>query len=65
MSHLCLIEKSKREASLSTLESISTALGIPLPVLILVASDSSLEGREKIDLNKLTKLVKKLIGSPN
>jgi len=63
VSHLCLIEKSKREASLSTLESLSNALSVPLSVLVLIASDSEINEGNEIDLDKITKLVNKLMQS--
>lgn len=62
VSHLCLIEKSKREASISTLEHLSNGLNVPLSVLVLLAADKGeLHSKENIDLDKLTKLIEKLI----
>ena len=38
VSHLCLLEKDKRDPSLSVVNSISDALGIPVSVLVFLAS---------------------------
>lgn len=38
VSHLCLLEKDKRDPSLSAVSSISDALRIPVSVLIFLAS---------------------------
>jgi len=62
VSHLCLIEKSKREASLSTLECLSKGLQVPLSVLVLIASEKKeLRKNGDIDLDRLTHLIEKLI----
>ncbi len=62
VSHLCLIEKSKREASLSTLESLSIGLQVPLSVLVLLASNKDeLYSKKYIDLDELTHLVENII----
>lgn len=37
VSHICLMEKDKREPTLSKLESISKALNIPLSVMVYLA----------------------------
>lgn len=39
VSHLCLIEKNKRDPSMATVESISKALNTPLSVLIFIAAE--------------------------
>jgi len=41
VSHLCLLEKNKRDPSLSAINSISKALKIPVSVLILLASQDN------------------------
>lgn len=41
VSHLCLIEKNKRDPSISTIESISKALSTPLSVLIFLAAEKA------------------------
>ncbi len=38
VSHLCLLEKDKRDPSLSAVNSISKALEIPVSVLVFLAS---------------------------
>jgi len=38
VSHLCLVEKEKRDPSLSTIEAISDALSIPVSVLVFLAA---------------------------
>jgi transcriptional regulator with XRE-family HTH domain len=39
VSHLCLIEKNKRDPSIATAESISKALRTPLSVLVFIAAE--------------------------
>lgn len=39
VSHLCLLEKNKREPSITTVESIAKALDIPLSVLVFLAAE--------------------------
>lgn len=39
VSHLCLIEKNKRDPSIATVESISQALRTPLSVLVFIAAE--------------------------
>lgn len=39
VSHLCLIEKNKRDPSIATVESISKALKTPLTVLVFIAAE--------------------------
>lgn len=38
VSHLCLLEKEKRDPSLSTIKAISDALNIPVSILIFLAA---------------------------
>jgi transcriptional regulator with XRE-family HTH domain len=40
MAHISLLEKNKREPSISVIESIAKALEIPLSVLIFLASEN-------------------------
>ncbi len=47
VSHLCLLEKNKRDPSLSAVNSISAALKIPISVLVLLAS-------QHIEIKELT-----------
>lgn len=46
-SHLSLIEKNKREPSLTVLESLADALQVPISILIFL-------GSEKNDISELT-----------
>ena len=39
VSHLCLIEKNKRDPSITAAESISKALNTPLSVLVFIAAE--------------------------
>ena len=39
VSHLCLIEKNKRDPSIAMVESISKALKTPLSVLVFIAAE--------------------------
>jgi transcriptional regulator with XRE-family HTH domain len=41
VSHLCLLEKNKREPSISVVEGIAKALEIPLSVLVFLAAQAS------------------------
>ena len=41
VSHLCLLEKNKREPSISVVENIAKALQIPLSVLVFLATQAS------------------------
>lgn len=63
VSHLCLIEKSKREASLSTLEALATALNIPASIIILIATDKDKLGESDISLDRVALLANKLVGA--
>jgi len=47
VSHLCLLEKNKREPSISAVESIANALGLPVSVLVFLAAQRD----EVTDLN--------------
>lgn len=38
VSHLCLLEKNKREPSLGAVNAIAKALGLPLSVLVFLAA---------------------------
>ncbi len=40
VSHLCLIEKNKRDPSIAMVESISKALKTPLSVLVFIAAEN-------------------------
>ncbi len=43
-SYLSLVEKNKREPSLSALEGIASALGVPLSALIFLAGEEEVNG---------------------
>jgi transcriptional regulator with XRE-family HTH domain len=44
-SYLSMIESGKREPTLSSIEKIASALGVPTPILLFLAADSrELEG---------------------
>ncbi|WP_083921082.1 helix-turn-helix domain-containing protein [Hahella ganghwensis] len=47
VSHLCLLERNKREPSIGAVESIANALGLPLSVLVFLAAQDG----EITDLN--------------
>lgn len=49
VSYLSLLERDKRNPSLSTLQKITTTLSISLPTFFFLAADS--DGLEKIDSN--------------
>lgn len=62
VSYLSLIEQGKRTANLEVLESIAAGLGLPLNVLIFLASDKSeLAGIDETIAEKLSLLAWKLI----
>ena len=48
VSHLCLVEKGKRDLSLSSFESVSDALGVPASVMLFLAA----KGREITELSE-------------
>ena len=60
VSHICLMEKNKREPTLSKLESIAQALNMPLSVLVFLASQNN----EVDEFNKeqIEELSKNLMG---
>lgn len=61
VSHLCLIEKSKREASLSTLDAVAGALCIPTSIIILMATDTKDLDECGVSLDQVSSLASKLI----
>ena len=62
VSHLCLIEKNKRDPSIAMVESIATALGTPLSVLVLIAANSTeIPELDEKQLSTLTISIKALI----
>lgn len=62
VSYLSLLEKSKRDPNLSTLQDISIALGIPVSILMFLASDKDeLNGISGELAEKLSFTVLKLI----
>ena len=62
VSHLCLIEKNKRDPSIAMVESIATALGTPLSVLVLIAANSNeIPELNEEQLSTLTTSIKALI----
>lgn len=63
VSFLCLLEKNKREASLSTVEAISTALTIPASILIFLAADTEqLKELTAVQIENLTNGIMDLLG---
>lgn len=54
-SYLSMIESDKREPTLSTIEKISKAMDIPLPIIIFLASEKSeLEGLDSETASRLS-----------
>lgn len=61
VSHLCLLEKDKREPSIGAVESIATALKIPMSILVFLASEQEKISELNIEhINKLKALIKEL-----
>lgn len=60
VSHLSLLEKNKRDPSLATVEAISSALSMPLSVLVFLAS----KGEEITELseNQIEEISRSIIG---
>jgi len=62
VSHLSLLETNKREPSISVLEDIASALGVPLGVLIFLSVDQSkINEIKKEQLEALTHNIMDLI----
>lgn len=64
-SHLSLIESGKRQPSLETLDDIARALGVPKPLLILLASEpKDIDDTNDHDLDRLSRaLLNILVGA--
>jgi len=60
VSHLCLLEKDKRDPSLSAVNSISDALKIPVSVLVLLASRH--EDINELSENQIEELSRNIMG---
>ena len=58
--HLCLLEKDKRDPSLSAVNSISDALKIPVSVLMLLASQH--EEIKELSENQIEELSRSIMG---
>ena len=64
VSYISLIEKNKRDPSMSTLEAIAAALGIPFSLLTFIAAEpSDLKGVPKDVRDKLAGVVFKLLNA--
>ncbi|HAU0227389.1 TPA: helix-turn-helix transcriptional regulator [Legionella pneumophila] len=59
ISHLCLLEKNKREPSLGTVEAIAKALGVPISVLVFLAAKN--EEIPELSVSHIEALSKKII----
>ena len=60
VSHLCLLEKDKRDPSLSVVDSISNALKIPVSVIVLLASHN--EDIKELNENQIEDLSRSIMG---
>ena len=60
VSHLCLLEKDKRDPSLSVVDSISNALKIPVSVIVLLASHH--EDIKELKENQIEDLSRSIMG---
>lgn len=64
VSYLSMLEKGKRDPSISTVQSIASALSVPMNILVFLGSDSSeLEGMSIELTEKLSHTALSLIGS--
>lgn len=59
VSHLCLLEKNKREPSLAAFQTIANSLDIPLSVLVFLASEK--EKVVELDAKHIDALTKNII----
>ena len=65
LSYLSLLERDKRDATISTLEAIARGLGIPLNLLFFLASDSeALQGLPEDVRDRLSSVILKLLNEP-
>jgi transcriptional regulator with XRE-family HTH domain len=63
VSHLCLVEKNKREPSITAIKLIANALGIPLSVLFFLAAEKEKVTELKAShIDALTKNIVELLG---
>lgn len=60
VSHLSLIERSKREPSLDSLSQIGQALNVPPSVIVLLATDSEENSDDELT-RKLRNLIKEVL----
>ena len=60
VSHLCLLEKDKRDPSLSAVKAISDALKIPISVLVLLASRH--DDINELSENQIEELSRNIMG---
>lgn len=60
VSHLCLLEKDKRDPSLSVVNSISDALKVPVSVLVLLASQH--KEIKELSENQIEELSRNIMG---
>ena len=60
VSHLCLLEKDKRDPSLSAVKAISDALKIPVSVLVLLASQHN--DIKELSENQIEELSRNIMG---
>ena len=65
LSYLSLLENDKRDANISTLESIAQGLRIPLNLLFFLASDvQELQGLPEGVRDKLSSVILRLLNEP-
>ena len=60
VSHLCLLEKDKRDPSLSAINAIADALKIPVSILVLLASHH--EDIKELSENQIEELSRNIMG---
>lgn len=60
VSHLCLLEKDKRDPSLSAVNAIADALKIPVSILVLLASRH--EDIKELSENQIEELSRSVMG---
>ncbi|MBV8125970.1 MAG: helix-turn-helix transcriptional regulator [Paucibacter sp.] len=61
-SYLSMIESGKREPTLSSIDKVAKALGVPTPIILFLASDKGeLQGLDEETTNRLSAVVLEIV----